>query len=66
MQDKTMVITRLYEDDTNVDPALYREACDLAYDVFEDPHHDYVAAVYERLVWNQRHGLGTQGAVTIH
>lgn len=41
-------------------------AVDLALAAFKDPVDEHIQAIHERLVWNAQHGLGDQGATTIH
>lgn len=41
-------------------------ATELAYQVFNCPTDDHITGIYDRLVWNERHGLGELGAVTLH
>ena len=45
---------------------LFEEAIELAYTRFPHVSDDHVTAVFERLAWNQTHGLDTAGAVTVH
>lgn len=46
--------------------ALRDEAFDLACQAFDDATDDHVHAVYERLDWNRRRGLGNAGVLTVH
>jgi len=41
-------------------------ATELAYQVFSSPTDDHIAGIYDRLIWNELHGLGELGAVTVH
>lgn len=41
-------------------------ATELAYTAFNCPTDDHITGIYDRLVWNERHGLGELGAVTVH
>ncbi|MCH1881277.1 hypothetical protein MJ863_16950 [Alcaligenes ammonioxydans] len=41
-------------------------ATELAYQVFSCPTDDHITGIYDRLVWNERHGLGELGVVTLH
>ncbi|MFD4120335.1 hypothetical protein ACFWQD_03430 [Alcaligenes faecalis] len=41
-------------------------ATELAYAAFNCPTDDHITGIYDRLVWNERHGLGELGAVTVH
>ncbi|WP_395029754.1 hypothetical protein [Alcaligenes aquatilis] len=41
-------------------------ATELAYQTFNCPTDDHITGIYDRLVWNERHGLGELGAVTVH
>jgi len=45
---------------------LQDQAIDLALQAFNEPTDAHIDAVQERLIWNAQHGLGEQGAVTIH
>lgn len=45
---------------------LQDQAIDLALQVFNEPTDAHINAVQERLIWNARHGLSAQGAVTLH
>lgn len=48
------------------DDDLYDLAVEFALDTFADPTEDHVDAVLERLDFNERHGQGLAGAVTVH
>lgn len=41
-------------------------ATELAYQAFNCPTDDHITGIYDRLVWNELHGLGELGAVTVH
>ncbi|USY23967.1 hypothetical protein NIZ92_11600 [Alcaligenes sp. 1735tsa3] len=41
-------------------------ATELAYQAFNCPTDEHITGIYDRLVWNERHGLGELGAVTVH
>ena len=41
-------------------------ATELAYASFSCPTDDHITGIYDRLVWNELHGLGELGAVTLH
>lgn len=41
-------------------------ATELAYAAFNCPNDDHITGIYDRLVWNELHGLGELGAVTLH
>lgn len=41
-------------------------ATELAYAAFRCPTDDHITGIYDRLVWNERHGLGELGAITVH
>jgi len=45
---------------------LEDQAIDLALTVFSEPTDEHIEAIQERLIWNAKHGLGTEGAVTLH
>lgn len=45
---------------------LFEAAVDMAYSAFKQVTDDHVLSVYERLVWNQAHGLGLHDVVTLH
>lgn len=46
--------------------ALYDLAVEMAIAVFKDASPDHVDAILERLDFNERHGLGLVGAITVH
>lgn len=41
-------------------------AIQLTYDTFPEPSDEHIIAVFHRLAWNWRYGMGTAGAVTLH
>ncbi|WP_321289266.1 hypothetical protein [Alcaligenes phenolicus] len=41
-------------------------ATELAYQAFNCPTDDHITGIYDRLIWNELHGLGELGAVTVH
>lgn len=50
----------------NILARLLDVAVDLAYDVFDDVTDEHIEAIYERLVFNLKHGVGFEGATTRH
>jgi len=45
---------------------LYDLAVEMALEVFKDASPEHVDAIMERLNFNERHGQGLAGAVTVH
>lgn len=41
-------------------------ATELAYQAFSSPTDDHITGIYDRLIWNELHGLGEGGATTVH
>lgn len=41
-------------------------ATELAYQAFSSPTDDHIAGIYDRLIWNELHGLDEAGAITVH
>lgn len=41
-------------------------AIELAYQTFEQPTDEHILAVFHRLAWNWRYGMGAVGATTLH
>lgn len=50
----------------DIQAELLDQAFDLAYAGFKTPSDDHIEAVYERLLFNHEHGLGADGALTLH
>lgn len=59
-----MVDTALMTEDAYND--LFELAVVIAHAAFKPATDDHVTEVYERLVWNETHGLGHDGAATLH
>lgn len=41
-------------------------ATELAYQVFNCPTDDHITGIYDRLIWNEQHGLDEVGVTTTH
>lgn len=41
-------------------------ATELAYQVFSCPTDDHITGIYDRLIWNEQHGLDEVGVTTTH
>lgn len=41
-------------------------ATELAYQVFSSPTDDHITGIYDRLIWNEQHGLDEVGVTTTH
>lgn len=53
-------------DMNDIHEELLDQAFHLAYAGFKTPSDDHIEAVYERLLFNYEHGLGADGALTLH
>ncbi len=45
---------------------LFEQAVNTAYQTFKQVTDDHVLGVFERMAWNQAHGLDMCGAATVH
>lgn len=45
---------------------LLNAAIHMAYEAFKDPTDEHIIAVFHRLAWNHRYGLGLVGVTTLH